>query len=55
MSDSYLDEPIDNRPYQSQFADGLLACMERDDAIDFCVANEWMGVLDQLLNTKPRS
>ncbi len=38
-----------NRVYKAQLHDALLASMGREDAIDFCVSNEWIGILEQLL------
>lgn len=39
-----------NTIYQAQLHESLLASMGREDAIDFCVSNEWIGVLEHLLH-----
>ncbi len=39
----------DNKPYQATLAQSLFGTMDRQDAIDFCVQNEWLNVLDMVL------
>ncbi len=46
----YAEEiAIANRAYQGDLAQSLLANMDHDKAIDFCVSNEWGGVLEALM------
>lgn len=40
-----------NASYQAELARSLLAAMDLEDAIDFCVGNEWFGVLEHLLRS----
>ncbi len=49
MSYSEHTAQYDNKPYQVNLAHSLLGTMDRQDAIDFCVQNEWLGVLETLL------
>jgi hypothetical protein len=39
----------DNRSYQEQLAQSLLACLGWEEAVRACQANTWDGVLDVLL------
>ncbi|MHA1564640.1 MAG: hypothetical protein ACTSX7_04945 [Alphaproteobacteria bacterium] len=41
-----------NRAYQGGLAQSLLANMDHDEAIDFCVSNEWGGVLEALMGRR---
>ena len=51
MLETHLAEQHGNKIYQARMSETLLACMDREDAIDFCISNEWIGVLDQLLGS----
>ncbi len=49
MLEMNFAEPVDNKAYQAALGESLLASMDREDAIDFCINNEWVGVLARLL------
>ena len=49
MLETSLTVQHGNKVYQAQLREALLASMDREDAIDFCISNEWIGVLEQLL------
>ena len=53
MFKTHQSEDFGNRTYQAELAQSLLAHMDPEDAIDFCVSNEWGGVLEHMLG--PRS
>ena len=50
-AESYdLDQlEVGNRNYHSQLAESLLSNLGYEDAVDFCVSNEWTGVLTHLM------
>ena len=49
MQYSNCAEPMDydrcNETYQAELAQSLLSGLEHEEAIDFCISNEWYGVL----------
>ena len=46
------DIAYSNRAYQGGLAQSLLANMDHDEAIDFCVSNEWGGVLEAIMGRR---
>lgn len=52
MLEMNISEPVDNMAYQAALGESLLASMDRANAIDFCVSNEWVGVLERLLTAE---
>lgn len=53
MFDARHSKDFGNRNCQAELARCLLANMDPEDAIDFCVSNDWGGVLEHLVS--PRS
>ncbi len=46
-----MQERIDNgnREYRDRLAQSLLSSMSHEEAIDLCVTNEWLGILNDLM------
>ena len=47
MTQEWIDDG--NREYRDSLAKSLLASMSQEEAIDLCVSNEWMTILNELM------
>ncbi len=52
MGQEVHNERSDNRSYQQQFADSLVASLGWEEAVYACQANTWDGVLEILLQER---